>query len=157
MADNAATLSTSYVQVLSAQQRAERGFTHVIRIPYTEVYSATQTTQGDTKTLTIGTTPARYVVDRVLVDVATAYATTGTLTVSVGTSSNTALVLAAASCKTAGVLSADAGNAAANKCTGTTAATLQVRFTTQSSTGAISDITAGDLYVWLRIIDLAQR
>lgn len=157
MADNAATLSTSYVQVLSAQQRAEKGFTHVIRIPYTEVYSATQTTQGDTKTLTIGTTPARYTVDRVLVDVVTAYATTGTLTVSVGTSANTALLMAATSCKTAGLLSADALNGAANKTVGTSAGTLQVRFTTQASTGAISDITAGDLYVWLRILDMAQR
>jgi len=157
MADNAATLSNTYVSILSAQQRNATGFSHVIRIPYTEVYSATQTTQGDTKTLTIGTTPARYSIDRVLVDVATAYATTGTLTVSVGTSSNTALILAAASCKTAGALSADALNGAANKTVGTSAATLQVRFTTQASTGAISDITAGDLYVWLRIMDLANR
>lgn len=156
MADQTSTLTSSYVNVLSAQQRATTGFTHCFRIPYTEVYNASQTTQGDTKTITIGTTPARYTVDRVMVDITTAYATTGTLTVSVGTSANTALLLAAVTAKTAGVNTAAAGCVPANKTEGTSAATLQVRFTTQSATGAISDITAGDLYVYLRVIDLTS-
>ena len=155
MADQTATLNANYTEVLSAQQRAATGFTHRFRIPYTEVYNASQTTQGDTKTITLGATPARYSVDRCMVDIPTAYATTGTLTVSVGTSANTALLLAAVTAKTAAVLSAAAGNVPANKSEGTSAATLQVRFTTQASTGAISDITAGDLYVYLRVVDVA--
>lgn len=157
MADQTSTLNSRYVQLLSSEQREATGFTHQFRIPWTEVYNASQTTQGDTKTITLGTTPARYSVDRVLVDIATAYATTGTLTVSVGTSANTALILAAVTAKTAAIQSAAAGNVPANKCEGITAATLQARFTTQSATGAISDITAGDLYIWLRLVDTAQR
>jgi len=62
---------------------------------------------------------------------------------------------AAATAKTAAVLTAATGGVPANKTEGTSAATLQARFTTQGSTGAPSDITAGIVDIFLRIIDVA--
>jgi len=160
MADQTVTLATSTatgikIEKLSAEQTRETGFTHRFRIPYGAINNSSWTTQGDTVTVTLGSTPATYEVDRVLVHVSTAFATTGTLTVSVGTSANTALLLAAATAKTAAVLTAATGGVPANKTEGTSAATLQARFTTQGSTGAPSDITAGIVDIFLRIIDVA--
>ncbi len=162
MADQAVTLATATsasngvkIAVLSAEVAAQTGFTHAFRVPFDILNNSSWTTQGDTVTVTLGTTSARYQVDRVAVNVPTAFATTGTLTISVGTSSNTALALAAASCKSDTQLTAAAGCVTANKVEGTSAATLQCRFTTQGSTGAPSDITAGVAEIFLRIIDVA--
>jgi len=161
MADQAVTLATATsasnnirIAPLSAEVAGEYGFTHVFRVPADILNNSSWTTQGDTVTVTLGTTPAAYIVDRVAIYIPTAFATTGTLTLSLGTSSNTALAIAAASCKTAGMLTAAAGCVPANKVEGTSAATLQCRFTTQSATGAPSDITAGIAEIYLRILDV---
>lgn len=161
MADQSVTLATATsasngikIAVLSAEVAAQVGFTHIFRVPYDIINTSTWTTQGDTVTVTLGTTPATYVIDRAAIYVPTAFATTGTLTLSLGTSSNTALAIAAASCKTAGMSTAAAGAVPANKMEGTSAATLQCRFTTQASTGAPSDITAGVAEIYLRMIDI---
>lgn len=163
MADQTTTLATASsasngtkIEVLPAEIRAQTGFTHRFRVPFDIVNTSTWTTQGDTVTVTLGSTPARYQVDRVAVSIPTAFATTGTLTLSVGTSSNTALLLAAASCKSDTWLTAAAGGVPANKCEGTSAATLQCRFTSQAATGAPSDITAGVADIFLRLIDCAD-
>lgn len=163
MADQAVTLSTATsasngvrLDVLSAETTRQTGFTHRFRVPFDILNNATWTTHGDTATVTLGTTPAAYIIAHAAVYVPTAFATTGTLTLSVGTSANTALIIAAASCKTAGWSTATAGADPANKAEGTSAATLQCRFTTQAATGALADITAGVAEVFLRIVDLAD-
>ena len=160
MADQTATLDKKYVENLPAEVTRATGFTHKFRIPFTEVYNAAQTTQGDTKTITLGTTPAKWVLRSVVADVKTAFTTTGTLTFSVGTSGNVALGIAASTdAKTAALV---VGNQGSDPVTlagsfGITVATLQVRFTTQSATGAISDITAGELVVFMAILDLTAQ
>lgn len=161
MADQAVTLATATsatkntkLEVLSSEQQRATGYTHRWRVPFDIINTSAWTTQGDTVTVTLGTTPAGYLIDRAAINVPTAFATTGTLTLSLGTSSNTALLIAAASCKTAGWSTAAAGAVPANKCEGTSAATLQCRFTTQSATGAPSDITAGVADIFVRIINL---
>lgn len=161
MADQAVTLATATsssrgikLEQLSAEQMAHTGFTHYFRVPFDIINTSTWTTQGDTVTVTLGTTAARYAVDRCMIDISTAFATTGTLTVSLGTSSNTALLIAATTAKTAGIINGTA--APANACAGTSAATLQCRFTTQAATGAPSDITAGVADIFVRIIDITD-
>jgi len=161
MPDQAVTLATATsnsnnirLAPLSAEVAGEYGFTHVFRVPFDIINNSAWTAQGDTVTVTLGTTPAAYLVDRVAVYIPTAFATTGTLTLSVGTSANTALALAAASCTTAGMLTAAAGGVPANKVEGISAATLVCRFTTQAATGAPSNITNGIAEIYLRILDL---
>jgi hypothetical protein len=161
MADQAVTLATASsatrnikIEQLSAEQMAHTGFTHYFRIPHDILNNASWTGQGDTVTVTLGSTPARYIVDRAAIDISTVFANTGTLTVSLGTSANTALLIAATTAKTAGLI--NSSGAPANACNGTSAATLQARFTTQASTGAPADITGGVCDVFMRIIDVAD-
>jgi len=163
MADQAVTLATATSATngkllikLSQEESVNTGFTHKWRIPFDVINTSTWTTQGDTVTVTLGTTPTRYIVDRALISVTTAFATTGTLTVSLGTSSNTALCIAATTAKTDSQITGAAGAVVANKTEGVAAATLQARFTTQAATGAPSDITAGSCDIWLRMIDTAR-
>ena len=161
MADQTVTLATATsatrntkLEQLSAEQMAHTGFTHWFRVPFDVLNNSSWTTQGDTVTVTLGTTPARYIVDRCAIDISTVFATTGTLTVSLGTGSNTALLIAATTAKTAGIINGTA--APANACAGTSAATLQCRFTTQGSTGAPADITGGVCDIFVRIIDITD-
>ena len=161
MADQTVTLATATsatrntkLEQLSAEQMAHTGFSHWFRVPFDVLNNSSWTTQGDTVTVTLGTTPARYIVDRCAIDISTVFATTGTLTVSLGTSSNTALLIAATTAKTAGIINGTGAPAAA--CAGTSAATLQCRFTTQSATGAPSDITGGVCDIFVRIIDISD-
>jgi len=161
MADQTVTLATATsatrntkLEQLSAEQMAHTGFTHWFRVPFDVLNNSSWTTQGDTVTVTLGTTPARYIVDRCAIDISTVFANTGTLTVSLGTSANTALLIAATTAKTAGIINGTAAPAAA--CAGTSAATLQCRFTTQSATGAPADITGGVCDIFVRIIDISD-
>lgn len=161
MPDQAVTLATASsatrnikIEQLSAEQMTHTGYTHYFRIPFDILNNASWTAQGDTVTVTLGTTPARYIVDRCSIDISTVFANTGTLTVSLGTSANTALLIAATSAKTAGLINSN--GTPANACNGTSAGTLQVRFTTQASTGAPADITGGVADVFLRIIDVTD-
>jgi hypothetical protein len=156
MADQTATLGSEYVELLSAEQRAATGFTHRFVIPYTEVYSATQTTQGDTKTLTLGTTPTRFMITRVAGRIKTAYATTGTLTVAFGTSADPDNYINEVSAKTAAVITGLSGGDPETLAGshGVASVTLVAQFATQASTGAISDITAGELEIYAHIVNL---
>ena len=161
MADQTVTLATATsasrgvkIEVLSAEQQRATGFTHYFRVPFDVLNNSSWTTQGDTVTVTLGTTPANYAVDRCMINISTVFATTGTLTVSLGTSANTALAIAATTAKTAAVINGLGTPAAA--VSGTSAATLQCRFTTQGSTGAPSDITAGVCDIFVRILDFTD-
>lgn len=158
MADNTSTLTSSYVRVLSAQERTATGFTHAFRIPYTEVYSASLTTQGDTKTITLGSLPTKFLITRAGVLVTTAYATTGTLTVAVGTSTDPDNYVDDTTAKTAAWIPAASGGAPITLAGsyGVAGGTLVAQFTTQASTGALSDITAGDLTIYLGIVDTGK-
>jgi hypothetical protein len=163
MADQAVTLATATsasngkrIGTLSAEEARQTGFTHRWTIPFDVVNTSTWTTQGDTVTVTLGTTPAKYLIDRVAVNVETAFDTTGTLTMEVGTSGDTDNYLDAQTVKTAATLLADPGATVKTKAgsIGTAAATLVARFNTQAANGAPSDITAGKVHIFLRIIDL---
>lgn len=155
MADHTATIATRYVERLSGDETRQHGFTHRIRIPYTEVYDATKTTQGDTKTITLITTPTKFFVRNVALDRKTAFATTGTLTVAIGTSSDPDNYVDEIDAKTAGfridALGGDPLTLAGSF--GSASVSITAQFATQASTGALSDITAGEVVVLLDIVD----
>ena len=165
MADQAVTLATATsasngtkVEVLPNEVRIATGFTHRFRIPYDIINTSTWTTQGDTVTVTLGTTPAKFLVNKAAVEITTAFATTGTLTIQVGTDGDPDNFIDAQSAKTAAVLIGDSGAAPVTEAgtVGVAADVLVARFTTQASTGAPADITAGVADIYLGIVDMAD-
>jgi len=158
MPDQTATIDSSLVEVLPAETVRQTGFTHKFTIPFTQINNSAWTADGDTVTLTLGTTPAKHLVSKAAALVTTAFVTDGTLTVQVGTSTDQDNFIDAQSCKTAGPLIGAAGGVPVTEAASfaNTAQTLVARFTTQGSTGAPSDISAGQVVVFLGIDDLGE-
>lgn len=153
MADTATTLSkTKVIPLLNPEKH--NGFTHKFVIDSTDIDNGTGST--DTETVTLGTTPAKWVCNAALVNITTAFAGTTALTVSVGFGSNTTAALAATSVLTAGVLNA-AGSvvASAANSTGTTAQAIKAVFTNATG-GSPSALTAGQAVIYLRLLDAAR-
>jgi hypothetical protein len=157
MADQTTTLASDYVEILPAETTRQTGFTHRFRIPYTSINTSTWTTDGDTVTVTLGTTPTKFLVDKVMVDIKTAFVTDGTLTIQVGTDGDPDNFLDAQSAKTAALLAAGVSGTIVTEAGsfGIASDVLVARFTTQAATGAPSDISAGEAVVWLAVRDLA--
>ena len=165
MADKAVTLSTASsasngvrIDVLPAEVTRQTGFTHRYRIPFDILNDATWTTQGDTVTVTLGSTPTKFLVDKAAVNISTAFATTGTLTIQVGTDGDPDNFVDAQDAKTAAVLAGAAGAIPVTEAGsyGIASDVLVARFTTQGSTGAPADITAGVAEVFLSVKDLGD-
>jgi hypothetical protein len=163
MADQAVTLATASsasngvkIERLSAETTRQTGFTHRFRIPFDVINTSTWTTQGDTATVTLGSTPTKFLIDKAAVNIATAFATTGTLTIQVGTDGDPDNFIDAQDAKTAAVLIGSQGAEPVTEAgtVGVASDVLVVRFTSQSATGALSDITAGVAEVFLGIVDI---
>jgi hypothetical protein len=82
----------------------QTGFTHRWRIPFDTLNDATWTGQGDTVTVTLGSTAAKWLVDKAAINIKTAFATTGTLTIQVGTDGDPDNFVDAQDAKTAATL-----------------------------------------------------
>jgi hypothetical protein len=165
MADQAVTLSTASsasngvrIDVLPAEVTRQTGFTHRYRVPFDILNDATWTTQGDTVTVTLGSTPTKFLVDKAAVNISTAFATTGTLTIQVGTDGDPDNFVDAQDAKTAAVLAGAAGAIPVTEAGsyGIASDVLVARFTTQGATGAPADITAGVAEVFLSVKDLGD-
>jgi len=165
MADQTVTLSTASsasngikIERLSAEQTRQTGFTHRWRIPFDVINTSTWTGQGDTVTVTLGSTPTKFLVDRAAFVVTTAFATTGTLDLEVGTDGDPNNFIDAQSATTAAVILADTGATVKTEAgsMGVASDVLVARFTTQAATGAPSDITAGSVDILLGVIDLGD-
>ena len=163
MADQAVTLATATsasngvkIELLSAETTRQTGFTHRFRIPYDVINTSTWTTQGDTVTVTLGSTPTKFLVDKALVNISTAFATTGTLTIQVGTDGDPDNFIDAQDAKTAAVLIGSQGAEPVTEAgtVGVASDVLVARFTTQAATGAPSDITAGVAEILLSVVDI---
>lgn len=163
MADQAVTLATATsasngvkIEVLSAETTRQTGFTHRFRIPFDILNTSTWTTQGDTVTVTLGSTPTKFIVTKAAVNIATAFATTGTLTIQVGTDGDPDNFVDAQDAKTAAVLIGASGAVPVTEAgtVGVASDVLVARFTTQGSTGAPADITAGVAEVLLGVVDV---
>jgi len=163
MADQTVTLSTATsatnnikIERLSAETTRQTGFTHRFRIPFDVINTSTWTTQGDTVTVTLGSTPTKFLVDKAAVNISTAFATTGTLTIQVGTDGDPDNFIDAQDAKTAAILIGSQGAEPLTEAgtIGVASDVLVARFTTQGSTGAPSDITAGVAEVFLGVVDI---
>jgi hypothetical protein len=148
MADTAVTISRARTSQLSLAEQA-RGFSHKFNVKSTDV--ALGTGSSDTVTVTLGTLPSKYVLNNALVNITTAFAGTTAFTIQVGTTTTTNSLVTAQSVLTAGVLAGVPTTATIR--TATAAANLVAIFTNATG-GSPSALTAGELDIYLNIVDL---
>lgn len=150
MADTAVTIARADTSQLSLQEQA-RGFSHKFHVDYSDVaYGAGS---SDTVTMTLGALPSNYVLNNALVNITTAFAGTTAFTVQVGTTTTTNSLVTAQSVLTAGVLAGVPTTATIRTATAT--ANLVAIFTNATG-GSPSALTAGELDIYLNIVDLSQ-
>ena len=147
MANTDVTLDNARKSVLSNQERAQ-GFTHKYTIKYTDIDEGSGS--SDTVTVSLGDTPTDFVISKTLVNIRTAFAGTGGLSIQVGTDGDPNNFITATSVLTAGPLISAIG-AAPVTLAGTFAVAsdaLEALFT-NSSSGSPSALTAGELDIYL--------
>ena len=147
MANTDVTLDNARKSVLSNQERAQ-GFTHKYTIKFTDIDEGSGS--SDTVTVTLGATPTDFVISKAMVNVTTAMAGTGALTIQVGTDGDPNNFITATSVAAVGpIISAIV--AAPVTLAGTFAAAshqIEALFT-NSSSGSPSALTAGELDIYL--------
>ena len=148
MADTAVTIARARTSTLSLEEQA-RGFSNKFTVNYADIASGTGAT--DTVTMTLGALPAKWVVNNALVNIRTAFAGTGGLAVIVGTTTSTNTFVTSQSVLTAGVL---AGVPTTATIRTATASVSMVATFTNSVSGSPSALTAGDLDIYMNIIDV---
>ena len=147
MANTDVTLPNARKSVLSNQERAQ-GFTHKYTIKFTDIDEGSGS--SDTVTVTLGATPTDFVISKAMVNVTTAMAGTGALTIQVGTDGDPNNFITATSVAAVGPIISAVG-AAPVTLAGTFAAAsdqLEALFT-NSSSGSPSALTAGELDIYL--------
>ena len=150
MADTAVTIARADTSQLSLQEQA-RGFSHKFHVDYSDV--AYGSGSSDTVTMTLGALPSNYVLNNALVNITTAFAGTTAFTIQVGTTTSSTSLVTAQSVKTAGVLAGVPTTATLVK--GTATANLVAVFTNATG-GSPSALTAGELDIYLNIVDLSD-
>ena len=147
MANTDVTLDNARKNVLSNQERAQ-GYTHKYTIKYTDIDEGSGS--SDTVTVSLGDTPTDFVISKAMLNVTTAFAGTGALTVQIGTDGDPNNFITAITVMTAGPTISAAG-AAPVTLVGTFAIAsdaLEALFT-NSSSGSPSALTAGELDIYL--------
>lgn len=150
MADTAITINPARVSELSNQERLN-GYTNKFKVLYSDIAYGSGST--DTVTLTLGSTPANFLIDKACVNVSTAFAGTTALTLIVGTTTTTNNFIASTSVLTAALIQPSTGaNTVATIAgsTGTAAKSLVATFTNATG-GSPSALTAGELDIYLSI------
>ena len=150
MADTAVTIARNRTSELSLQEQA-RGFSNKFTVKAADIAYGSGST--DTVTVTLGSLPSKYVLNNALVNITTAFAGTTALTIQVGTTTTTNSLVTAQSVLTAGVLAGVPTTATIRTATAT--ANLVAIFTNATG-GSPSALTAGDLDIYLNIVDLTD-
>lgn len=155
MSDYPITIASTRVSVLSEQEIAQTGFNVKFRILGSDIAVSTATTATDTVTMTLGTTPVNYYIDKGLVSITTAFAGTTALTLTVGTTSSTAALISSTSVLTAATLNQTVGTPIMTNLKATAAVNLVAIFTNATG-GSPSAITAGQLDIYANIQDASR-
>ena len=147
MANTDVTLGSARKSTLSNQARAQ-GFTHKFKILYTDIDEGSGS--SDTVTVALGDTPTDFIVTKALINVTTAFAGTGAMTVQVGTDGDPNNYITATSILAVGPTIAGAGAAPVTLAGSFAAASdaLEALFT-NSSSGAPEDLSAGEMDIYL--------
>jgi len=156
MATYATTLTATYISPLNDVERIQ-GFNKKFVIPYTFIAQASATTATDVVTVTLGSTPAKWIVNKALAVITTALTTTGTGTVSiqVGSTSSVAAFISAQSVLTVAALGQASTMDQLTNCTATAAVNLVATFTCAAE-ASLAVATAGSVTVLLNVLDQAD-
>ena len=150
MANTTIIMPKSRVAVSIMPERTA-GYTHRFQIKSSDI--ACGTTNADTVTVTLGTTPTRWMVTRCIANVTTAFAGASANLLIVGTTTGTSTFLASVTTLTAGVLVPSTGpNTVATiaSASGSAAVVMQAVFTG----GIPANLSAGQVDIYLSLIDL---
>jgi hypothetical protein len=150
MADTPLTISGRRVSKLLNQEGAIGENTIKFKVNYADI--AYGSGNADTVTLTLGNTPANWAVTNAKVNITTAFAGTTAMTIIVGTTTSTAAFVSSTSILTAATLPAVTTLASLTNATGTAAKSLVAIFTNATG-GSPSALTAGELDIYLNLID----
>lgn len=154
MADTPLTISPRRISMLSNQEAAVGENTLKYKVLYTDVaYGAGST---DTVTLTLGATPAYWMVTNAKVNITTAFAGTTAFTIIVGTTSSTAAFVSSTTVMTAATLPAVTTLASLTNATGTASRSLVATFTNATG-GSPSALTAGELDIYINLVDTSKN
>ena len=147
MANTDVTLDNARKSILSNQERAQ-GYTHKYTIKYTDIDEGSGS--SDTVTVTLGATPTDFVISKAMVNVTTAMAGTGALTIQVGTDGDPNNFITATSVAAVGPIISAVGAAPVTLAGTFAAASDQIEaLFTNSSSGSPSALTAGELDIYL--------
>ena len=147
MANTDVTLGNARKSVLSNQERAQ-GYTHKYKILFTDIDEGSGS--SDTVTVTLGATPTDFVISKAMVNVTTAMAGTGALTIQVGTDGDPNNFITATSVAAVGPIISAVGAAPVTLAGTFAAASDQIEaLFTNSSSGSPSALTAGELDIYL--------
>lgn len=153
MADTAVTIARNRVSELSADETGNWGYSVKFNVQYTDIAYGTGST--DTVTMTLGSTPTNWYVDKAGVNVSTAFAGTTALTVTVGTTTTTNAFVTAQSVLTQGWLAGASGLPVQTNANGSSSLGLRATFTNATG-GSPSALTAGNANIYLRLTDLSK-
>lgn len=154
MATYAVTIPAARKTVLTDVERAVCGFSHKFTVLWSDLTSAGATTATDVVTLTLGASPAFWAVDKALMNVTTAFAGSGGLAVATGTTSSVAAFVASTSVLTVAAVGQAVGVPVLTNATATTSLSI-VATATNSVSGSISALTAGQADIFLNILNTA--
>ena len=151
MANTDVTLGDTRKNVLSNQERAQ-GYTHKWTIKYTDIDEGSGS--SDTVTVSLGDTLTDFVISKAMINVTTAFAGTGAMTVQVGTDGDPNNYITAVTILTAGPTISAAGGAPVTLAGSFAVAAddLEALFT-NSSSGSPSALTAGEMDIYLAMHD----
>ncbi len=154
MADTAITISPTRVTPLSDQEQASTGYNSRFRVIWSDLTAST-TGATDTVTLTLGATPAKWYIDKALVNITTAFAGITAITIIVGTTTSTAALISSTSILTVAALNMAVGVPILTNTTATATKNLTATFTA-AGTGGPAGLTAGQLDIYLRMVDTTK-
>jgi len=150
MADTALTINKARVSISTNPERT-LGYSHRFNVKFSDI--ACGTTNADTVTISLGTTPTRWAVTRACAHVTTAFAGASANLLIVGSTTGTSAFIASVTTLTAGLLQPSTGmntTATIASSVGSAAVVLQARFTG----GIPANLSAGEVNIYLNLIDL---
>ena len=133
------------------------GFNVKFSLPYTDFAgsASTATAATDVVTIALGATPAQWIVDKACINVTTAYAVTGTqtITVSLGTTTNISAFITAKSLTTIALLTPSTGLNTVETVTQSSATSTigLVATVTNAAANSLSTVTAGQADIYLNV------
>jgi hypothetical protein len=153
MADTAITINSARVSPLSLESQASSGFNVKYRVLYSDILYGTGST--DTVSVTLGATPTNWYVDHAQVNVSTAFAGVTAMTLAVGTTTTTTAFISAQDIKAVGQLEQVSTLPVLTNATATAARNMVATFINADG-GSPSTLTAGDLSIFLRVVNVAD-